>query len=319
MLKRLLVGLVVTAFLVVTTAAFGASPPSASSESAKEVREATPGATPGNPFPSPHGLRIRGAHGYSIVLNASPGASGNVGRLHVAASGRAGRVYYSARVDLRNEGLKANLGRFGRVDLRWVPAGGVSEVTERCHHHPRRFFFVTGAYVGTLRFRGGRGFTTARARRVVWRRAWYADASICSLGIQEGTPGPGEHLEAGAKGTKKLWQSPTSLDMVQEKQGAPIAYEARQNERVGQVGLERVAWAWAGGKTLNFEPDFSSAEIHPPAPFSGSARFEATKGSRGSWLGDLLVDFPDRPDVRLAGKTFEASFESYFHVVREEL
>jgi hypothetical protein len=106
--------------------------------------------------------------------------------------------------------------------------------------------------------------------------------------------------------------------MVQEKRSAPIVYEARQDEQIGQVGLERVAWVLAGAKTLDFEPDLSVAEIHPPAPFSGSANFEETKGWRGSWLGDLRVDFPDRSDVPLAGKSFEASFEPYFHVAREE-
>jgi hypothetical protein len=48
--------------------------------------------------------------------------------------------------------------------------------------------------------------------------------------------------------------------------------------------------------------------VKPPAPFSGTASFVADPGKQtGSWLGDLTVSFPGRPDVRLAGKRFEGS------------
>ncbi|HVV89634.1 MAG TPA: hypothetical protein VHB53_03980 [Solirubrobacterales bacterium] len=307
-----------TTLVVAPPAVRGASSRRPSRESVKEALEADPGATRGNPFPSPDGLFLRGSHGYGIQILAQAEEGKESGRLYVTIRGRTGEVDYLVPANFAGEGIRANLGPFGRVDMKWVPSGGVDEVTARCHRRRRREFYARGAYVGTLRIHGGGGFTTVSARRVAWRRSWYAHASICRLRIQEGTPGPGEHLEAGAKGTQKLWQSPTSLDMVQEKRGVPIAYEARQDEQAGKVKLERVAWASAGGRTLDFKPDFSVAEIHPPAPFSGRARFEKTKGWRGSWLGDLRVDFPDRSGVPLAGKSFEASFESYFHVVHEE-
>jgi hypothetical protein len=316
--KRLLVGLAATMLVVAPAAAFGASSRRPSREPAREALAADPGATRGNPFPSPDGLFLRGSHGYAIQILARAAEGKESGRLYVAIRDGTGEVDYLVPANFAGEGIRADLGPFGRVDMKWVPSGSVDEVTARCRHRRKHAFYARGAYVGTLRIRGGGGFTTVSARRVAWRRSWYAHASICELRIQEGTPGPGEHLEVGAKGTQKLWRSPTSLDMVQEKRGTPIAYEARQNEQVGKVKLERAAWALAGAKTLDFKPDFSVAEVHPPAPFSGRARFEKIKGWRGSWLGDLRVDFPDRAGVPLAGRSFEASFESYFHVAHEE-
>ena len=76
------------------------------------------------------------------------------------------------------------------------------------------------------------------------------------------------------------------------------------------MAIERVGRsAGPGGLARRSTNDLSSAAtVAPPAPFSGTATFTADPGKQtGSWLGDLSVSFPGRPDVRLAGRRFEGS------------
>jgi hypothetical protein len=271
--------------------------------------EAMPGQTRADPLLSPHGLLVRGSNGYTLVINATEGRGSASARVRVDASGGQGTVHYSAPADLSGEGIQANLGRFGRIDLRWVPDGRVREVTGKCRAYKTHVYFATGRYVGKLRFRGGNDFSEAVATKVVWRRRWYGENLGCAHSISEGFPGPGAILYAGGAGSTVR----PGFSMVENGPGQGIEYFASQRERVGQIELTRDAFASGGPKTLNFLPSFKSAEVVPPAPFSGSAVFSRQEHARGTWLGDLSVDFPDRSDVHLAGTQFEAIFHSGFH------
>jgi hypothetical protein len=273
------------------------------------------GTVPDDPFQSPEGFFVSGSRGYRIAVSAHKAEFREPAsvRLHAEKGGQ--EVTYTAPADLSAGVMRANLGHLGRIDLRWVPNGAVREIHASCHGHRRRdLFFDAGSYVGTFRFRGGRDFTTAFARRIAWRQDWFRHLSDCRIQIGEGMPGPGEELVAGLR--PRLIKSPLLLRGFQTVPGARVDYVAESSEQVGKISIERLAFVSAGPKTLTFSPSFSGARIAPPAPFSGSAVFARTERGRGTWLGNLSVDFPDR-STRLAGGAFEASFHSYFREVHE--
>jgi hypothetical protein len=257
-------------------------------------------------FPSPRALLLRGTHGYRVVVNAYPSTRKRGARVEVGAYRGTDLVRYTAPASLAGEGIRANLGRFGRIDLRWVPDGRVGEVVVSCHGHEPRWhlLFDRGAYVGNLRIRGGRGFTAVRAHRVEWQSSWYRGYSTCRHEGGAFTPGPGKILKAYIRGR----EGGAGLFAYQAKTGAQIEYAAVDREAVGKVEVDREVWVDGPSRTLTSTPDFSAATIDPPAPFTGTATFERTKGTHGTWVGDLAVGFPDGSVVPLAGDPFRATF-----------
>ncbi len=304
--------LVVALALMLTAGSAMASPSRRPQREAAAAPEPEPGQTRDDPYPSPLGLVLRGTNGYETVVGAIPAYRGTPSEALVQMSGARGVVKYIVPANLSGEGIHANFGRYGRVALRWVPDGGVGEVRARCEGFLVRHFFATGAYVGTVHLRGGNGFTDVTAHRIRWRRSWYSTHYGCLLHVSEGMPGPGTILEAG--GIHDFWE-PVHLDVIQNGPRQRVEYEARQHEKVGRMDITRYAFALGGPKTLTVGPGFRTGEISPPAPFSGTGRFEraALRGARGTWRGNLSVEFPDRTHLRLTGKAFEAVLHSGYH------
>jgi hypothetical protein len=268
---------------------------------------ATPGVSE-DVIASPRGLVLNGTHGFKLIVNARAATRGRSARVVVSADRAGDLIQYTAPASLIGEGIHASLGPFGRIDLRWIPDGRLDEVTFSCHGHGRliHLLFDRGAYVGTLRFRGGNGFAAVRAHRVEWRPAWYHGVTTCRREGGEGIPGPGKILRA-AFGDR---DPRASLLVYQPKPGAPVDYQAYDREAAGPVEIERSTWVHGGPRTLTSSTDFSAATIEPPAPFSGAATFARTEHAHGTWLGDLTAEFADGSVVPMAGDPFAATFHS---------
>jgi hypothetical protein len=271
------------------------------------------GTTRDEPIPSLRALAIRGSDGSPVYVYAEPAFRKLPAQVRVAFRESGGTVTYSARGNLSGERIKANFGRFGRVDLRWRPSGAVARVPIVCRHGHGRIFIDEGVYVGTVAVRGGGGFSTATAHRVSWRTGRYA-APGCPFSINEGFPGPGAILSSGpaAEGS----EAPL-FEAIQNGPGKAVEFWASQSEEVGHVTVDRVASVSGGHRTLRYDPGFRTAAVTPPQPFQGAASFERTEHARGSWLGDLSVEFPDGTSAELAGPRFEAIFHSGFREVRQ--
>jgi hypothetical protein len=309
-LRRSLVGLVALALVLIAAAgsAAGASP-------AERPDRPTPsGSAHDAPYPSPLGVFLRGAHHYGVIIAAEPAERGRSARAYVDAFGAKGEIRYSVPADLSGEGIHANLGHYGRVDLRWVPNGRVREITGHCAKGlSTHEFFAAGSYVGTVRFRGGGGFTAVTAHRIAWRRGWYGKDHDCPHFISEGFPGPGTILDAGRP---EIWGR-IHLDAIQDGPGDRVAYQASSSQTVGRMSIVRSAYVLGGPKTITVGPGFRTADVKPPAPFSGTGRFEKTEHAHGSWLGDLSVAFPDGTYLRLAGSAFDATLHSGYDEVEK--
>jgi hypothetical protein len=276
------------------------------------------GLTHDDPSPSPHGLAVRGTNGDEVVVQAVAPMDGNGPRVWVTANGKDGSVKYSAPADLSNEGIRSNLGRYGRIDLRWVPNGRVREVRVRCRSVGLRVskkFFDAGAYVGTFWFRGGGGFTNVHLHRVAWRRSWYGVGNSCPRGIiSEGYPGPGVILEAGKRGNIF---SPIHMFVVKPEAGARVSYNLSDFRIEHGIKITRSAFVSGGAKTLTVSSDWATGQITPPAPFYGTASFERVKKAMGRLTGDLRVEFLDHTKLKLTGDRFEAVLHSGYYELLE--
>jgi hypothetical protein len=269
--------------------------------SAEAPPEEEAGSTPANPYMSPLGLAVRSSDGYWLTVN-----SGRGHRVVVEASGADGSVTYTARGSVTDTGIHANLGKYGRIDMRWVPNGNVREVRVKCHYKGvRKHFYDAGSYVGTLRFRGGGGFTSVHLHRVAWRRSWYSTLGACGYSLSTGEPGAGIVIEAGERGHMS---TPVHFFAYKPHRGAKVEYIARSDQRAGRIEITRHAFAEGGTHSLTAAGEYPSvtATISPPAPFYGTATFEPSGPEKGTLTGSLGVEFPDRTKVALAGEDFEA-------------
>jgi hypothetical protein len=273
------------------------------------------GLTRDEPLPSPRALVVRGSHGDEFVVGAEPGDKAADDQAVVMVRRAGGSVSYRLKANLAGEGIRANLGRLGLIRLAWKPSGKVRLVRGHCGRRRWKLYFDEGAYVGTLRLRVGGGASAVTAHRVVWRADWYPSSFGCSIDVSEGMPGPGAVLEAGH--ASEIWE-PVHLSVFQKRPGARVSYDVQDFEKAGRIGITRAAYASGGPKTLVVGDGFRTGRIRPPAPFSGTGLFErqGRRGARGTWRGDLSVEFLDGTVMRLAGRSFEAIFHSGFYEER---
>ncbi len=170
-------------------------------------------------------------------------------------------------------------------------------------------------YVGTIAFHGEEGFTDAEAIQTPLRLDPILNL-VCGEGVSSGTVSgrglPGVELKVVAKDGPRL-----RLD--QNHPRARVSYEAKLNEDEGDVKVYRTITGHLGDGALTYAPSLESASFSAGAPFAGRATYsgkasmhEARPG-RGTWRGDLKVDFPGRAAVPLAGPAFSASIVSAKH------
>jgi hypothetical protein len=292
MLKRLTILVVLLVGMVLS------SPPGAYAEAPPEEEVGT-AAT--DPYASPFGLTVRSSNGYYLSVNSARGH-----RVEVEASGPDGSITYTAPGIVSDTGIHANLGKYGQIDMHWVPNGRVRRVRLKCRvRGVLTHFYDAGAYVGTLRFRGGGGFTSVTAHRVAWKRSWYSAAYACGYSLSTGEPGAGIVIEAGERGHISI---PVHLFVYKPHRGAKVEYSAHSDQKTGRIKIKRHAFADGGTHSLTAAGEYPSvtATISPPAPFYGTATFEPSGPEKGTLTGTVGVEFPDHTKVALAGKDFEA-------------
>jgi hypothetical protein len=275
-----------------------------------------PGFEAANPIPSPAAFAVRGTNGYTISVYAEPNRESKPSHVLVTAAGPHGRVSVLSAADLSGEGIKANLGWFGRLDMTWVPSGQAEKGTKRCRTTPSySVWFAGGEYVGSFSFHGEGGFTDVETTAVEGQSGWWRYLQ-CEVWTSEGYPGPGFLLDA-YRDPRDVPGNYRYLSVVQNRPRGKVVYAAGIGERHGALRVERTAWAEGGRGTLRVGKGLSSAILRPPSPFAGSATFRrSAKRGPGTWRGSLTADFPGRPGVSLAGQAWTATL---MHGFREDL
>jgi hypothetical protein len=247
-----------------------------------------------------------------IGVAARPASYGAPDRVYVQIVNNSSQATYVAPAKLSGEGIRADLGAFGKVNMRWHPNGRVGPRQIRCKGHRSRIYVAEGSYSGSVRIVGEGGFTRATATRVRGHTGWY-NVGSCGYSTSEGFPGPGILLEAFVPESRLPKDSYRYLSVVQNHPGERVSYLAAMGERRGRLAIGLEAFALGGPKTLALGGHLATGAISPPPPFSGTGEFErVARHQPGRWTGDLAVDFPGRLATPLAGEGFSATLQHGF-------
>ncbi len=272
--------------------------------------------------PAPGGsaaFTLRGSNGFAIDVGAEAGAvvlAASERRPPIAtfsADGRprpaaavngAASIYYARGADSGATEVRARLGGLGRIEVRFRPSGRTRVTVLRAGAHgcaaPARIVRRLGTFTGTIRFQGEDGYTAVEATE--------APGSV-------GTPlpagcGGGDPASASAArsapgaASASAWPEPGSAVLFAANRRAGTSFRASTSdtgvaflavleERLpGGVVVSRRAFAGAPPSTFSFDRGLRSARVKPPAPFSGSARFDAAARGAARWTGSLRATFP---------------------------
>lgn len=259
-------------------------------------------------------FQIQGSHGYAIHVKLW-----NHRNLEVAAYKNPDVVIYlTRRVRARGDGFDATLPGIGRIAVRFQ-AHGPAE------HEPRFFPPCKGGvatkqpgfFIGTIRLRGERGFTVARATRVRGQITSTAK-EVCKRSIFGKNLNSNKRTEGGAR--LYAWSSSPNravsflasrLETSDPSSPAPVFFSGVAREQRGGMAIFREAAL--SESSSDFAPEGESefppsAAVTPTAPFHGSATFQRDPQGGNTWLGNLSVYLPGLGRVGLAGSGFSARF-----------
>jgi len=248
-------------------------------------------------------FHVKGSGGYSISV------LGNHGRVYFTAMRGNALVTYSVRGTTSPEQVKATLGHLGRVSVRFHPDGPVRLFPlPKGNCRGRGELVQTGTFVGAIEFEGEQGYTALHLSR--------ARGNMTKTLKQRCSE------DSGGKGPKVSW---TILGANSKSQGASFlafkiasraepelsgtSFAATIIETLGRLTVFRSIGATASPDAftaVRSGGDVTSATVAPPPPFTGTATYEKTSSSGGTWTGTLTGDFLGRGVVALAGPEFAA-------------
>lgn len=251
-------------------------------------------------------LRLKGSKGYSISID------GDRETVTLTAERKGSSASYTAKGFASATRIKARLGHLGRVSVRFhsrgrpkltpVPQGicrGEAETVE------------SGTWVGRIEFKGEQGYTTVHATRA---RGAITDTPKVTCSSHEGKGGDLPDFQStifSASSDTRAIFSTAFLVTSKTRSGLDGSLFSASLLEVHNRGLAIIRSinvdAKSGAIALIKEGgNIASATISPPTPFTGTATFQKTRGSKGSWTGTLAGDFPGRGEVTLAGPEFSA-------------
>lgn len=247
-------------------------------------------------------LELQGSHGYRISIDKEAG-----GYVDVFVTKGHDAISYSIRSPQPKGGdLEARFPGIGRVSVRFRPKGPPVESSSQFYPGCRGGETVRqpGLFVGTIRLRGERGYTSVRANRVKGAIKTVAK-QVCKR--------PRE-LPEPEMDQAELW-APSSpgrrgVGFYASRLGEPFdltSFGVQVREYRGEMAIFRTASVTGEEDDLvigDTRPYPLSATVTPPPPFSGSAEYERTPGGSRTWTGSLAVHLPGLGRVPLTGPRF---------------
>jgi hypothetical protein len=225
----------------------------------------------------------------------------NRGKASLRVQSKAGGVDYSGKSSLVDGRMQFDLGKLGRIDVRFEPDGSVERLRPPKSCKGREQVVRGGTFVGSVRFRGENGYTQLSS-----------------------------HRAHGAMAEPRFWKCPDAPGGPENASGAPVLVAHTPHSRVVFAaigGPEQVPFTFfiAGtseqvgalhigrsvlveGTSASFEAlgDLSSAAVGPPKPFSGTASFVRNLDGSTEWSGTLSVALPGARSTALTGPAFKA-------------
>jgi hypothetical protein len=250
---------------------------------------------------------------------------------------------YAVRGNVSRDGIRADFGRFGRVNLHFhgkeqpfqaaPKADKTGDKPRRCRgRKPER---EVGHFRGAVEFDGQRLYTRLAVgglpgelhrsyRQVCWFRHISPEArahvsSSVPLVPRASIPGIGftlAVLSARARVDGSLThfsainlESPFGIPIPGNERFSIVA--AYRQERVGRVRVHRSTFEVMEGNEVKISRrgvNPAKARVALGSPFSGTALFrDGTSKSRASWQGNLAVRLPGTGALPLTGPGFHAS------------
>lgn len=264
-------------------------------------------------------MALRGSHGYRVTIDA---ASPRVVALTVARKSAVATYLVKGRAT--RHGVRANLGRLGRIAVRFRRIGRprvLKPPSRALDRKCRGPIHERGRFEGTIRFRGEQGYTKVAVRG--------AGGSVLR------TP-PGSCRARGAHPDRARAQArddrsvlTTALLATSRRRGLEVRfgvvtaeYEEREknellislavvsaSERRGRIGILRYGVVQGDSGSIEASPlgvQPVTATVGLPKPFSGTASYLEEAGTPPSWAGSLKVRLPGA-EIPLTGPGFRAA------------
>jgi len=197
----------------------------------------------------------------------------------------------------------------GSVAAEWAARGRVNAhfVARQVDHEPvprcdGDYTVETGLLVGMLRFRGEGGYAEVDSTAVpaTLTRQPEMECDFSSL-----AKGDESHESSSVGGSFGRSRRQLGVSASEHPALGTLTVRAYSSTSRDGVYVTRRVSATAPLTALALHPEAETATLTAPPPFTGSATYRAFPGKEaGTWRGDLTVDFPGEPGVRLAGKRF---------------
>jgi hypothetical protein len=255
-------------------------------------------------LPAPPGFHLRASNGYSLTVLAGGNPENGRGSVLVLVHKRDSAVLYAAHALITESSIEADLGPVGRIDVDFVPSGKARTERSECGGDP--FTFDSGRYEGVIDFEGEHGYSRTHATSARGEAKLALSLVCAGPATREGSGGnsPGARLTAWRKGRGGL-----EFIAMKNSPSRPARFTATIQEKHGAMEISRSVGVTARPNAFEFDVPSGVTTIDPPSPFAGRAKYRRGRGGGSTWHGDLTVDFPGRPDVRLTGGSTHASLE----------
>jgi hypothetical protein len=215
---------------------------------------------------------------------------------------------YIARGHASPTAIDADFGDLGSAAMRFHPSGPARDgKRHRGCLGPDHYTIRSGVFVGSLRFHGEGGYTSADVRRVrgkeiTPRQLLCRDIFAEQIGSERTHARGVEPKVTRFQAYMRSGLTATAFSAT-ARQGGTV-FLAQSEQSIGPLAIYRGAIVHAPSATFAFDSALGFAGVTPPAPFSGSASFQRGPEGRKDWTGSLAVSFPGAADVPLTGPKF---------------
>lgn len=265
---------------------------------------------------------LRASNGYRITVSADPttGVRQFHRFVHLTAKGHGGTAEYTVHGTVTQTAIKADFGHLGKIAVRFEPSGRQRNVRvpKKCmKERPRVVTSRLGKFVGTIEFRGERGYTRLSAHSANGGTGdplantpkkpqcdfHESDAEhkreLESVSL-DGSPPDGKMSFSAFRFFGGFPVSTASGEALPPR-GDRYLFLVFAGEKVGKMSILRSSGALGTSKDFVFDGTLSSATVRPPLPFMGSGSFLRNPDGSTSWTGNLAAPLPGLGTVSLTG------------------
>jgi hypothetical protein len=251
------------------------------------------------------GFDLQGSHGYRIEIGKE---SDYV--IAFVTKGDSVVSYTTRSLEPKGNGIEARFPGIGRVSVAFRPQGPPRKSSPYPFPGCRGGAIVKqpGHFVGRIRFRGERGYTSARTNRAKGAIETTLKEVCKHSPSDEGSEPAADRTELYAhsrSGNRAVgfdayvlgdpfYLTSFGASVVELRRGMTIFRTTGATGERGDLAI---------GDT---RPYPLSATVTPPGPFSGSAEYERMPDGSRAWTGSLAVSFPGLGRVALTGSGFSA-------------